>query len=101
MRLLSICLAALALLLCTESAKAQYYSPYVIPGQTLASTVPGYYTINGYGQSVWVPNPYYGTYATPVVPYYGVPEITSYYPYGYYRPYPYRRLLFGGRRYYR
>lgn len=95
MRLLAICLAAVALLLCTESAKAQY-SPYMVPGATFYNGVPGYYTINGYGQSVWVPNPYYGTYPTPAVPYV-VPGITTYYPYGYYRPY--RRLLFGSRYY--
>ncbi|MFT3882141.1 MAG: hypothetical protein QM703_21115 [Gemmatales bacterium] len=95
MRLLAICLAAVALLLCTETAKAQYYSPYVVPGQVFYNGIPGYYTTNGYGQSVWVPNPYYGTYPTPAVPYV-VPGITAYYPYGYYRPY---RRLFGGRYY--
>jgi hypothetical protein len=98
MRLLTICLSVVTLLLCTESIKAQY-SPYVnpvVPNQVFYNGVPGYYTINGYGQSVWVPNPYYGTYPTPAVPYV-VPGITSYNPYGYYRPY--RRFYFGGGRY--
>lgn len=96
MRLLTFCVAALALLLCTQSAKAQY-GP-VVPGQVFYNGIPGYYTTNAYGQTVWVANPYYGTYPTPAVPYV-VPGITSYYPYGYYRPY--RRLFWGGRRYVR
>lgn len=97
MRIFSVCLATVVLLLCTETAKAQY-RPAVVPGPVFYDGIPGYYTTNAYGQTIWVANPYYGVYPTPAVPYV-VPGITSYYPYGYYRPY--RRLLFGGRRYYR